>query len=69
MNYYPTNLYDSQWMLLEGILNKNTHLLDIFNAIFYFLKTGWGNNKVCFQSVPKGNCFITILSSGRTLLL
>lgn len=44
MKHYSTNLSDSQWILLSGILNdqrKRKHSLrDIFNAIFYLLKTG-----------------------------
>ena len=44
MKIYPTNLTDSQWMLLIGILNDNRKrkhsLQDIFNAIFYLIKTG-----------------------------
>ena len=54
MNHYPTNLSDSQWLLLEGILNDNRKrkhsLRDIFNAIFYLLKTGcqWRMLPRCF---------------------
>jgi putative transposase len=54
MNYYPTNLTDSQWMHLEAILNnkrKRKHSLrDIFNAIFYLVKTGcqWRMLPRCF---------------------
>ena len=56
MNHYPTNLSDSQWMLLEGVLNdkrKRKHSLrDIFNAIFYLLKTGcqWRMLPKCFPN-------------------
>ena len=41
---YPTNLSDSQWSAILGILDdkrKRKHSLrEIFNAIFYMLKTG-----------------------------
>ena len=44
MKHYPSNITDSQWMLLQGILidnRKRKHSLrDIFNAIFYLVKTG-----------------------------
>lgn len=44
MKHCSTNLSDSQLILLSGILNdhrKRKHSLrDIFNAIFYLLKTG-----------------------------
>ncbi len=54
MNRYPTDLSDSQWLLLEGILNDNRKrkhsLRDIFNAIFYLVKTGcqWRMLPKCF---------------------
>lgn len=54
MKHYSTNLSDSQWMLLNGILNDNRKrkhsLRDIFNAIFYLLKTGcqWRMLPGCF---------------------
>lgn len=54
MNHYPTNLTDSQWMLLIGNLKDNRKrkhsLRDIFNAIFYLLKTGcqWRMLPRCF---------------------
>ena len=54
MKHYSTNLSDSQWMLLSGILNDNRNrkhsLRDIFNAIFYLLKTGcqWRMLPGCF---------------------
>jgi putative transposase len=54
MKHYSTNLSDSQWMLLSGIINdhrKRKHSLrDIFNAIFYLLKTGcqWRMMPGCF---------------------
>jgi len=54
MNHYPTNLSDSQWLILEGILSDNRKrkhsLRDIFNAIFYLLKTGcqWRMLPKCF---------------------
>jgi len=54
MKHYSTNLSDSQWVLLSGILNdyrKRKHSLrDIFNAIFYLLKTGcqWRMLPGCF---------------------
>ena len=56
MKHYPTNLTDSQWMLLIGILNddrKRKHSLrDIFNAIFYLIKTGcqWRMMPCCFPN-------------------
>lgn len=56
MNFYPTNLTDSQWMLLIGILKdkrKRKHSLrEIFNAIFYLLKTGcqWRMLPKCFPN-------------------
>jgi len=44
MKQYSTDLTDSQWRLLEGILNDNRNrkhsLREIFNAIFYLFKTG-----------------------------
>ena len=54
MKHYSTNLSDSQWLLLSGILNDNRKrkhsLRDIFNAIFYLLKTGcqWRMLPGCF---------------------
>ena len=54
MKHYPTNIPDSQWMLLKCILNDNRKrkhsLRDIFNAIFYMLKTGcqWRMLPGCF---------------------
>jgi len=54
MKLYSTNLSDSQWMLLSGILSDNRKrkhsLRDIFNAIFYLLKTGcqWRMLPGCF---------------------
>jgi len=54
MKHYSTNLSDSQWMLLSGILSDNRKrkhsLRDIFNAIFYLLKTGcqWRMLPGCF---------------------
>lgn len=54
MKHYSTNLSDNQWMLLNGILNDNRRrkhsLRDIFNAIFYLLKTGcqWRMLPGCF---------------------
>jgi Transposase and inactivated derivatives len=43
-NFYPTNLTDSQWSTIIAILGdkrKRKHSLrEIFNAIFYMLKTG-----------------------------
>jgi putative transposase len=54
MKHYSTNLSDSQWMLLKGILSDNRKrkhsLRDIFNAIFYLLKTGcqWRMLPGCF---------------------
>jgi len=42
MKHYSSDITDSQWMLLQGILRdsrKREHSLgDIFNAIFYLLK-------------------------------
>jgi transposase len=44
MQTYPTNLTENQWKVIENILNdsrKRKHdLKEIFNAIFYLLKTG-----------------------------
>jgi putative transposase len=44
MKEYPTNLTENQWKIIENILNdgrKRKHKLqDIFNAIFYLLKSG-----------------------------
>ncbi|HNW97120.1 MAG TPA: IS5 family transposase [Bacteroidales bacterium] len=44
MKNYPPNLTDSQWKIIENILNnkrKRKHnLRDIMNALFYLLKTG-----------------------------
>jgi putative transposase len=42
---YPTNLTEKQWQVIENILNgkkrKRKHSLrEIYNAIFYLLKTG-----------------------------
>ena len=54
MKHYSTNLADSQWMLISDILNDNRKrkhsLRDIFNAIFYMLKTGcqWRMLPGCF---------------------
>jgi transposase len=45
MKNHSSDITDSQWMLLQGILRDNRKrkhsLLDIFNAIFYLLKTGY----------------------------
>ena len=54
MKHYSSNITDSQWMLLQGFLKdvrKRKHSLrDIFNAIFYLLKTGcqWRMLPGCF---------------------
>jgi putative transposase len=44
MQTYPTNLTENQWKVIENILNDNRKrkhdLKEIFNAIFYLLKTG-----------------------------
>jgi putative transposase len=44
MQNYQTNLTESQWQIIENILNDNRKrkhkLRDIYNAIFYLLKTG-----------------------------
>ena len=54
MKHYSSDITDSQWMLLQGILRdsrKRKHSLrDIFNAIFYLLKIGcqWRMLPGCF---------------------
>jgi len=54
MKHYSSNITDSQWMLLQAILKdvrKRKHSLrDIFNAIFYLVKTGrqWRMLPDCF---------------------
>ena len=54
MKHYSSDITDSQWVLLQGILRdirKRKHSLrDIFNAIFYLLKTGcqWRMLPGCF---------------------
>lgn len=54
MKQYPTNLTDSQWRLLDGILKddrKRKHSIhDILNAFLYLLKTGcqWRMLPHCF---------------------
>lgn len=54
MKYYPTDLTDSQWMLISDILSDNRKrkhsLREIFNAVFYMLKTGcqWRMLPKCF---------------------
>lgn len=54
MNHYPTNLTDSQWLFIDGILRnkrKRKHSLrEILNGIFYLLKTGcqWRMLPHCF---------------------
>jgi len=44
MQTYPTNLTENQWKVIENIVNSNRKrkhdLKEIFNAIFYLLKTG-----------------------------
>jgi transposase len=44
MKTYPSSLTDSQWSAILGILDdkrKRKHSLrEIFNALFYLLKTG-----------------------------
>jgi putative transposase len=56
MKHYSTNLTDSQWVLLSGILSDNRKrkhsLRDIFNAIVYLLKTGcqWRMIPGCFPN-------------------
>ena len=54
MKNYSSNITDSQWMLLQGVLRDNRKrkhsLRYIFNAIFYLLKTGcqWRMLPGCF---------------------
>lgn len=54
MKYYPTDITDSQWMLISDILSNNRKrehsLREIFNAVFYMLKTGcqWRVLPKCF---------------------
>ena len=52
MKHYSSDIFDSLWLLLQGILRdirKRKHSLpDIFNAIFYLLKTGWRMLRGCF---------------------
>ena len=54
MKQYPTNLTDSQWRLLDGILNndrKRKHTIRVvLDALFYLLKTGcqWRMLPHCF---------------------
>lgn len=54
MRKYPTNLTDSQWHLLDSILNddrkRKYSLRDILDAVFYLLKTGcqWRMLPHCF---------------------
>jgi len=54
MKHYLSDISDSQLMLLDGILSDNRKrkhsLRDIFNAIFYLLKTGcqWRMLPGCF---------------------
>lgn len=65
MKHYSTNLSDSQWMLLKGILSDNRKrkhsLREIFNAIFYLLKTGcqWRMLPGCFQKWELVYCYFT----------
>ena len=45
MNYYPTDLTDKQWQVIKKILNlqerkRKYDLREIWNAIFYLVKTG-----------------------------
>lgn len=44
MKTYPTNLTDSQWDIISSLLNdkrpRKYKIRDIFDAIFYLLKTG-----------------------------
>jgi len=51
--HHSSDITDSQWMLIQGILrdnNKRKHSLqDIFNAFFYLLKTS--ADGVCCQAV------------------
>ena len=46
-NFYPTNLTDSQWSTIIAILGdkrkRKYSLREIFDAIFYMLKTGCHN--------------------------
>ena len=54
MKSYSTNLSDSQWNLIDDILNdkrpRKYEIRHIFNGIFYLLKTGcqWRMLPFCF---------------------
>ena len=54
MKSYSTNLSDSQWSLIDGILSdkrpRKYEIRQIFNGIFYLLKTGcqWRMLPFCF---------------------
>lgn len=46
MSRYPTNLADKQWQVIKKILNvqerkRKYDLREIWNAIFYVVKTGY----------------------------
>ena len=65
MQTYPTNLTENQWKVIENILTDNRkrkhNLKEIFNAIFYLLKTGcrwwisWRVDRQCKKSVWLGH--------------
>jgi putative transposase len=67
MKQYSSDITDSRWMLLQGILKDNRKrkhsLQDIFNAIFYLLKTGWQWRMLphCFPKWELESCQYTIV--------
>ena len=56
MQTYPTNLTENQWKVIENILNDNRKrkhdLKEIWNAIFYLLKTGCQWRMLPFHFAP-----------------
>ena len=61
MKNYPTNLTENQWKVIENILNDNRkrkhELKEIFNAIFYFLKTGCQQRTLPTHFAPRNTVY------------
>lgn len=67
MKSYSTNLSDSQWNLIDGILNdkrpRKYEVRQIFNDIFYLIKTGcqWHVLPFCFPPRQIVNYYFLVL--------
>jgi len=71
MKTYPTDLTESQWQVIENIVDPNQRkrkysLHEIMNALLYIAKSG--HNGECSQeTLPLGNRFITTSASGKEM--